>query len=79
MKQFLLICRPVFILLFATVFSEVSAQMANTYTYSYASPTYAAYINGTTLVSGVNSWDDNVYTNVPIGFTFISRDCHTLQ
>lgn len=69
MKQFFYPLAFLSLLLFNAVTFSLKAQTAASYVYSYTTPTYAP-ITGTALVSGVSSFDDDVYTNVPIGFTF---------
>lgn len=71
MKRQLLTYRLLFFLLVEVAFSQTYAQQANTYVYSSAASAFT-YIpgDGTSLISGVSGWDDNVFPNIPIGFTF---------
>jgi len=52
--------------------SSVIGQTVSVYTFSQSSGTFTAITGGTVL--GTGAFDDNVYANNPIGFTFLFRN-----
>jgi len=55
---------------FAIIYSSHSFGQVSSYYFIQSSGTYVPITGGTPVVSG-SSWDDGIYTNLPIGFSFV--------